>query len=119
MSIFGLPKKQKNLLKKSGISKASAKDRAEESKKSAFRCVTIKPGQMVCRSAQLLKNKPILMSEAIPLPLNGCDVSKCDCQFLRHEDRRMSERRNDIYVARQIMVGEKDIRETKDRRNRH
>ncbi|MFW5431642.1 MAG: hypothetical protein ACKE5M_00170 [Methylophilaceae bacterium] len=117
IAYFWYINKQKDLLEKSGIKKANAKERAAQSEKSAFRCVTIKPGRTACKTAQILKNKPILMSEAISLPLSACDAAKCDCQFLRHDDRRMEERRNDIYVARQIIVDENNNRKTKDRRN--
>lgn len=109
---------QKKLIEKNGFKKANSALELEQASKSEFRCVVIKPGRNACSSSQALKNKPILMNEAISLPLRACDKAMCDCKFTRHDDRRVGERRNDIYVSRQIMVDENNSREKKDRRDR-
>jgi len=114
IAYFAYSKNQKNLLEKSGIKKTTARESNKD--QSQYRCVAIKPGKVACRSAQILKGKPILMSEAISLPLQGCNLTQCDCQFERRNDRRVGDRREGVYVASQIMVDEHNQRNTKDRR---
>ena len=31
------------------------------------------------------------------MPLGECDAEKCDCKFVRHEDRRMSDDRRAVF----------------------
>ncbi|MDX1914768.1 MAG: hypothetical protein SFU55_04220 [Methylophilus sp.] len=56
--------------------------------KSLFRCVKIDAGNHACQFAMSYQNKPILVDQAPVLPLQGCDVARCQCQFLRFDDRR-------------------------------
>ncbi|HAF01064.1 MAG TPA: hypothetical protein DCO68_08070 [Methylophilaceae bacterium] len=56
--------------------------------KSLFRCVKIDAGNHACQFAIAYQNKPILVDQAPVLPLPGCDVVRCQCQFLRFDDRR-------------------------------
>ncbi|MEE9330806.1 MAG: hypothetical protein V3U89_01120 [Methylophilaceae bacterium] len=108
--------KQKRLIEKSGFEKVDPNTLKSQDTKNQYRCVVIKPGSKACPSANALKNKAILMDESISLPLQACDEERCTCKFLRYDDRRMHERRNGIYVSRQIMVDENNHRVKEDRR---
>lgn len=68
----------KNLLKES----------EEKFSVSQYRCVLIKAGNNACQHALAYKNRPILLDAAPVLPLKSCDVSACECKFVRLEDRR-------------------------------
>jgi hypothetical protein len=62
---------------------------------SQFRCVVFSAGDNACRNAQQYHTKPILLSNAPKLPLQGCGAENCTCNLLQHEDRRMGEDRRD------------------------
>lgn len=108
---------QKKLIEKNGFKKASVQSKKKHTVKSEYRCVFIKPGRHACTSAKVLKNKAILMDETVSLPLKACDKETCNCQFSRHDDRRMKQRRNEIYVTHQTIIGESNHRKPTDRRN--
>lgn len=63
--------------------------------KPSYRCVKIETGSQACQQVQMIQSKPILVNDAPRLPLMGCNVTQCDCKFLRFDDRRSGEdRRN-------------------------
>lgn len=103
-------------LKKQRIKNAKPKVKKETVKKNDFRCVVIKADANACSAAAALRNKPILMNEASSLPLAACYKGICDCRFTRHEDRRMSDRRNDSYLSRTGVIDGQHRRESKERR---
>jgi hypothetical protein len=111
IAYFVYSKRQANARAKTAIASARSL-----SAKSAYRCVMINPGLNNCKSAQAMRLKPILMSEAPVLPLATCDSSQCDCQYSRHEDRRMEDRRMNTNTTRQAIGEATNFRQTPDRR---
>ena len=59
--------------------------------KSAFRCTSIKAAGDACDEAKKREGKRYLHSEVPSLPLAACDVAKCDCRYVHHDDRRDSD----------------------------
>lgn len=55
---------------------------------SQFRCVLIDAGNNACQHAIAYKNRPILLDAAPVLPLKSCNMSACECKFIRMDDRR-------------------------------
>lgn len=62
-----------------------------------YQAASIKPGDCACSAVKPLGDKRFLSSEAPPLPLLNCDSEKCQCRFVRHEDRRQREDRRAAY----------------------
>lgn len=58
-----------------------------------FRCVVFSAGSNACRKALEYQTKPILLSNAPALPLQGCYELECKCSLLEHDDRRISKDR--------------------------
>jgi hypothetical protein len=65
---------------------------------SQFRCVVFSAGNNSCRKALEYQTKPILLSNAPNLPLQGCSAVKCECSLLHHDDRRTGIDRRDLEV---------------------
>jgi len=106
--------KQKPQLASKKSSKASnAKPRP------THRCVVIEPGLTPCKAIQAYAGQKILMDKAPTLPVQGCDVKRCECRFLRYDDRRMGPRRYSKMKAANQIISENNInkRSRKDRRN--
>jgi hypothetical protein len=83
-----------------------------------YKCVVIKAGLIACKQAEAMRDQRMLRDEAPVLPLAGCHIGECECKFLRYDDRRNDERRNDLYVSRSIFGGELDKREKTERRQK-
>lgn len=83
-----------------------------------YKCVVIKAGLIACKQAEAMRDQRMLRDEAPVLPLAGCHIGECECKFLRYDDRRTDERRNDLYVSRSIFGGELDKREKTERRQK-
>ena len=83
-----------------------------------YKCVVIKAGLIACKQAEAMRDQRLLRDEAPVLPLAGCHIGECACKFLRYDDRRTDERRNDLYVSRSIFGGELDKREKTERRQK-
>jgi hypothetical protein len=62
---------------------------------SQFRCVLIEAGNNACQHAIAYKNRPILLDAAPVLPLKSCNMSACECKFVRMDDRRSGIDRRD------------------------
>lgn len=107
---------QIHALRKKRVKKAKTKPIKSASEKPAYRCVVIKPGAEACEAAQQLRARAILMHEATALPLNACNTEKCNCRYLRYEDRRMRSRRNDLYTAGHFINDQNNKRDKQDRR---
>jgi len=61
---------------------------------SPFHAISIKPGDKSCYQVSQLEGKRFLASEAMPLPVGGCDAKQCHCTYKHHQDRRQGERRH-------------------------
>lgn len=83
-----------------------------------YKCVVIKAGLIACKQAEAMRDQRLLRDEAPVLPLAGCHIGECECKFLRYDDRRTDERRNDLYISRSIFGGELDKREKTERRQK-
>lgn len=59
--------------------------------KSAFRCTSIKAAGSACDEAKKRAGMRYLHSEVPSLPLAACDVARCDCRYIHHDDRRDSD----------------------------
>lgn len=58
-----------------------------------FHAVTIVPGPRACVAAHAQFNQRFLAREAPPLPLKGCECSRCECRYEHYDDRRNGDRR--------------------------
>lgn len=97
----------KNLLESSEIALA----------KPSYRCVRIECGEPACQPVKSLTDKPILVNDAPRLPLIGCMVARCECKFIRYNDRRSGQDRRSTSteaIANAKIYADKRIR--RDRR---
>jgi hypothetical protein len=86
---------------------------------SQYRCVLIEAGSNACQHALAYKNRPLLLDAAPVLPLKSCNVSACDCKFVRLEDRRTGEDRRAKQNPNDSRVrGYMNKRYTRDRRRK-
>lgn len=83
---------------------------------SQFRCVEIRTSSTACLAARKYKGQKFLMEQAPVLPLNACTNHRCDCRFVRYNDRRMQDRRTPLAVASQIINNGQLNAENNDRR---
>lgn len=58
-----------------------------------FHAVSIQAGPACSRTADQYTGRRFLSREAPQLPLETCDVTKCRCRYVHHEDRRSGEDR--------------------------
>ncbi len=59
-----------------------------------FRAVSLVPSLECCRTSRDAASRRYLWREAPRLPLSGCAMgSTCSCKFIKHTDRRDSDRR--------------------------
>lgn len=57
-----------------------------------------------CASAQELKDKVFLASEALALPLAGCDAPHCQCKYAKASDRRATGGRRAVDLGIQPLI---------------
>ena len=82
-----------------------------------FHAVSIAPGMRACEAAYRMQEERFLSKEAPPLPLPGCDRSKCTCSYQHHADRRDAPRRDeDLGLRGHGMTPDGDRRKRGDRR---
>ena len=55
---------------------------------SEFHAVSIRQGQRVCEAVKKLSGQRFLSKEAPMLPVDGCDITQCDCSYVHYRDRR-------------------------------
>lgn len=86
-------------------------------KQSKYRCAVIQTGSYACQAAKDLADRPLLLDSAPVLPLPACDISQCECQYKRRNDRRDDDRRSP-YASSLIgnISNVEDKRQKKDRR---
>jgi len=65
---------------------------------SKFQAVAISSGlNDCCREVKALAGKRFLMRSAPTLPLKNCDLSECNCRYIKYQDRRQEPRRDSEY----------------------
>lgn len=84
--------------------------------RSQYRCAIIETQHFHCRAVKKIAGQPILVAHAPVLPLADCDVSSCDCRYVRREDRREEDRRTPYPTMADTISNINDQREKKDRR---
>ena len=88
--------------------------------KGDYRAVTIDPSKSdsPCQMALDRINNPILMSDAPMLPLPDCDAARCQCAYVRYEDRRQLDRRANHQMHEAIckVIGRENSRLLRNRR---
>jgi hypothetical protein len=63
-----------------------------------FAAVSIRPDlQSPCEAVVKMQTQRFLAVRAPGLPVSGCDRKKCDCRYVRHDDRRASGDRRDPF----------------------
>jgi hypothetical protein len=73
--------------------KESPAPRTRRVTRQPWHAVTIAAPANACEAAQACNGKRFLSSEAPWLPLEGCDVKRCNCRYRHYEDRRGDSRR--------------------------
>lgn len=110
--------RKNNKQKLKPVSKKAGKAVDTKSIRPTHRCVVIEPGLLSCQAIGAYVTKPILMDQAPILPVQGCDAQKCECKFLRYDDRRMGVRRDKIKAANHIISAtDQNKRSKKERRH--
>ena len=72
----------------------------------AWHCVSVRPSRPACAAVLRFRNFRFLPAEAPIFPLSECDVSRCDCRYEHHADRRRGQRRrDDAEVSRGLYTG--------------
>ncbi len=72
-----------------------------------FQAISIYRGLICCDMARKFSEHRFLVRDAPPLPLAGCSMGKkCQCKYIKHQDRRSEPRRlNDFGVAARMFDG--------------
>jgi hypothetical protein len=79
-----------------------------------FHCVELRFRTNACDAVKVIGTKRFLPGEVPAIPLPGCDAARCSCRYVRHDDRRHSDRRNPLQDANQWAGS--DRRTERDRR---
>ncbi|MGL5358877.1 MAG: hypothetical protein ACRDBI_04040 [Shewanella sp.] len=95
-------KDRKHLKKHPNLSRHSPKQRSEHEQ--PFHSVSIVNQGRPCEHAAGLQGKRFLSRQAPSIPLAQCSVSKCQCRYQHHHDRRQagSDRRVAFGVTRDL-----------------
>jgi hypothetical protein len=80
-------------------SKESPAPRARRGCRQPWHAVMIAAPPSACEAALACKGKRFLSTEAPWLPLEECDVKRCNCRYRHYEDRRGESRRRDAKPA--------------------
>lgn len=65
---------------------------------SRFHAVAIRFPANACAAAKQMAGVRHLAREAPPLPLPGCDVSRCECRYVHYDDRRSGKDRRSPFA---------------------
>ena len=82
---------------------------------SQYHAVSLQFSDSACEAAKALENKRFLSGVAPRIPLPECDVQKCKCRFIHHDDRRRGVDRRGAHS--QSRIGDTG-RHEKERRHR-
>src|SRR5688500_3618084 len=82
-----------------------------------FQAISIFRGTSACDAARRFCDHRFLAKDAPTLPLPGCTMPEsCECRYLKHKDRRSTQRRSvDFIATSRIYIG-KERRQLKGRR---
>ena len=58
-----------------------------------YRAASICPGSCACTEATAMGDQRFLLEQMPQMPLRECNVAKCECRYVRHEDRRVRDDR--------------------------
>ena len=78
-----------------------------------YQAASINPGGCACAAVKALGDKRFLAYEAPQMPLPGCNSAKCQCRYVRHDDRRQREERRAVYCLQtdlHIVAGNEEHR---------
>ncbi|MBE9538468.1 MAG: hypothetical protein IMF06_05255 [Proteobacteria bacterium] len=84
-----------------------------------YHSASINYGGCACTAVKSLGETRFLAEHAPQIPLPNCDSNKCQCRYVRHEDRRVEEDRRSLYCLQadlHIVAGEEEHRSKKGRR---
>lgn len=70
-----------------------------------YRAASICPGGGACVEATALGDKRFLLAQTPRMPLRECDAAKCECRYVRHEDRRVREDRRSPFCLQTDLHG--------------
>ena len=71
-----------------------------------YRSAEIVPSLVCCNAVEDLKGKVFLLNEAPQIPLNTCEMpEECKCKYVRFNDRRRDDRRDNLLKATAIAQG--------------
>ena len=77
---------------KRSAAKATPRTRTAQTARSPYRATSIECSGTACDAAKAISGKRFLDADRVTpaLPLAACDMSRCTCSYLRHDDRRAS-----------------------------
>jgi hypothetical protein len=71
-----------------------------------YRSAEIVPSLNCCQAAKAIKGKVFLLNDAPQIPLSACDMpDECKCKYVRFNDRRRGNRRDNLLKAVAIREG--------------
>ena len=91
------------------------KSQSGQGQHNPYRAASISPGGCACTDATSLADKRFLLEQAPRMPLRECDAAKCDCRYVRHDDRRVNDDRRAVFCLQTDlyeMAGKSDKRVT-------
>ncbi|WP_438970895.1 hypothetical protein [Methylophaga sp.] len=84
-----------------------------------YHAVSVQACSHACDAAMRLNGKRFLANEVTPLPLVGCEASKCQCTYKHYADRRQDYDRRHVSVAMEHIYSKQEHRKGRDRRQQH
>ena len=81
------------------------KSQAAQGLHNPYRAASICPGGCACAEARSLDDIRFLLEQAPRMPLRECDAAKCECRYVRHEDRRVREDRRSPFCLQTDLHG--------------
>lgn len=105
------------------IKRSSTLEKEAQTPMGPYRCTSIVFEDSACAAVKAIGRKRFLAvdRDTPTLPLQGCDVSRCNCKYARHNDRRDDDDDRRLAVALQTALYEdsgKDNRRMKKRGRR-
>lgn len=109
-----------SLWRKRSKNQATEQASARQSERNKFRAVAIAADlEGGCTAWQQQDGERYLMHEAPELPLAQCDAAKCNCRYVRFEDRREEARRDaDVGIGERPHLADERRSSSRDRRSR-
>ena len=86
-----------------------------------YHSASINYGGCACTAVKALGEKRFLAEQAPQIPLLNCDSAKCQCRYVRHEDRRVAQDRRALYCLQtdlHVVAGQEEHRSKKVGRRR-